>query len=95
MQETQPESISNQVVAKREKATQFVGVGCLIQAIGLPAPFIGLLAGVPGFIAGLILMLILFFVGSSKSVSWRCGNCKNPIANAQVKLCPTCKAQLK
>lgn len=81
--------------AKRERITSFIGTGCALQAVGLLAPLIlaGLL-GVYGAVAGAVIFVILFLVGSSKAISWRCGNCRNPIAGKAVRICPVCRAQL-
>ena len=92
------------VTAERERVSSFVGVGCLLQAVGLLAPFFlyaifaavaGLAAGAIGAVAGLVLLPVLFVVGSRKASSWRCGNCKNPLASKDVRLCPVCHATLR
>jgi hypothetical protein len=81
--------------SKRESVSQFAGVGCFIQGLGILAPIIlGIAFGSTGAVAGVVVLLVLFVVGSSKAKSWRCGNCKNPIASAEVKLCPACRAEL-
>jgi hypothetical protein len=88
------------LVASRERVSSFVDVGWLIQAAGLLAPFV--LAGVFGAAAGgagaavgglvgLVLLVVLFVVGSRKASLWRCGVCKNPIANKDVRICPVCR----
>ncbi len=41
-------------MAGKIKTTEFVGIGCLLQALGLLCPFVGLLAGLPGFLFGLL-----------------------------------------
>ncbi len=113
--QTAPEGTAN-----RERVSSFIGAGCLIQGLGLLAPFIlyvvfaavggsmagavggltaealgGFTAGAVGGLIGLVLLVILFFVGSQKSQSWRCGNCKNPIASRAVRLCPACRATFR
>jgi hypothetical protein len=86
----------SEIIAKRERVGQFAGIGCFIQGLGLLAPFaLGALFGTTGALVGVGLLVVLFIVGSSKAKSWRCGNCKNPIANAEVRACPVCKAQLQ
>lgn len=85
-----------QLIASRERVSKFAGTGCLIQGAGLVAPFLlGVLAGTSGAIIGVVLLVILFFIGSSKALMWRCGYCKNPIADAGVRICPVCKAELR
>lgn len=81
--------------AVRERVSSFAGAGCALQALGLVAPWIlWELFGVPGAIVGAILLVWLFFVGSAKAMSWRCGGCKNPIASKNVRVCPVCRADL-
>ena len=88
--------VETEITARREKVRQFAGTGCFVQGAGLLAPFIlGALAGIPGAIVGVILLVILFFVGSAKANTWRCGHCKNPIADTNVRICPVCKAHLQ
>lgn len=94
----------NQLVARREQVGSFIGVGCFLQGLGLLSPFIGyavgswalgVLAGIIGAVIGLFMLLVLLVVGSRKALSYRCGNCKNPLASAAVKLCPVCRAQMR
>jgi uncharacterized membrane protein len=84
------------VVARREKRSEVAGVGCLIQGLGLLAPFVlGALLGIIGGAIGLVLLLVMFFVGSAKATKWICGNCKNPIASKEVTVCAACRARLE
>jgi hypothetical protein len=84
-----------EVLAERERVSSVAGVGCLIQAVGLLALFVlPYLFDGPGFIAGVGVAIVLFLLGSSKSFSWRCGNCRNPVASKHVRICPVCKARL-
>jgi len=62
------------LTARREVVREIMGVGAFIQAAGLVGPFtLSALAGIPGAIAGVILMVVLFSVGYSKARTWRCG----------------------
>jgi hypothetical protein len=84
-----------ETVAERERVVQFAGVGCAIQGLGILAPFVlSAFAGTIGAAIGVLLLIVLLFVGGAKASTWRCGNCKNPIAEADVRLCPVCKARL-
>ncbi len=84
------------LVAKRERVSSFAGTGCAVQALGVLAPvLLYWWFGFPGAGAGLAIMLILFIKGSSLAMTWRCGNCKNPIASKAVRVCPVCSAKLK
>lgn len=80
--------------ARRESKHEFAGAGCAIQGLGLLAPLLGLLAGAAGFVIGLLAMFALLILGSVKSKRWICGNCKNPLADKGVRMCPTCRADL-
>jgi hypothetical protein len=83
------------VTAKREKKSEIAGVGCVIQGLGLIAPFVlGALLGIVGGVIGVVLLLVLFFLGSAKATKWTCGNCNNPIASKDVTVCAACRAQL-
>lgn len=95
---------------QRERVSHIMGVGCLIQGLGLLSPFVcawlfgivgmmfgvggGVMFGVVGGVLGVVLLVILFFVGSAQATSWRCGACKNPLASQDVTICPVCKASV-
>ncbi|MFM2199530.1 MAG: hypothetical protein RLZZ505_2962 [Verrucomicrobiota bacterium] len=82
--------------AKRKRKSEFAGVGCVFQGIGLLAPFVGgALAGVPGMVIGGIALVVLFIAGSAKSQRWVCGNCGNPLFDKSVTICPACKSQFR
>jgi L-asparagine transporter-like permease len=84
------------LTARREVVREFLGAGALIQAAGVVAPFIlSAVAGIPGAIAGVILMVVLLSVGYSKARRYYCSHCKNSIADSDVHVCPTCSAQLQ
>jgi rubrerythrin len=72
--------------AKRKRKTEMAGVGCLIQAIGLVALFF--------FPIGTFIGIILLIYGSMKSTYLVCSNCGNRLSDKNVKMCPTCKANL-
>lgn len=69
----------------KEKQCETLGVGGLLQIVGL---FVCFLFFPFGLIAGIILMVI----GHKKSYVYRCGKCRNRI-DKEIKICPTCKAQ--
>jgi hypothetical protein len=73
----------------------FIGVGCLVQGLGMLVPFVGFVYfSVGGAALGVIILLVLLILGSRMSRSWRCGACANPIASGDVRMCPTCKMTL-
>jgi hypothetical protein len=81
---------------KRERVSSFAGKGCFIQGLGLLAPFaLGALFGSTGAMVGGVILVFLFFTGSSMAMSWRCGHCKNPLPSKNVLVCPTCKADFE
>jgi predicted phage tail protein len=83
------------LTARREKQSEFIGVGCVIQGLGLLAPFVlGAILGIFGVVVGVLLLVVLFFVGSARATKWICGNCRNPLASKEVTVCAACRAQL-
>lgn len=76
---------------KPKKKGEIVGVGCLVQAIGLLMPFIGYeLAGVIGAFLGCLIALGFLLVGSRMALKWVCPECRNPVASSAVKVCSVC-----
>jgi len=80
--------------ARLEKKSEVAGIGCVVQAIGLLFPFVGALGGEVGVVVGVVVMLAFLVYGSHLSAKWVCGNCKNPVAGRDVRVCPTCRANL-
>ncbi len=81
-------------MAKIVKEVAFVNVGSLIQLVGVGCFAIGIFFGGLGMMLGLVLMVILLIVGSSKSKQYRCSNCGNHLADSKVKRCPSCRETL-
>ena len=75
-----------QIVAKRKRKTEMAGAGCLIQAVGLVALVF--------FPIGTFIGVILLVYGSMKSTYFICSHCGNRLSDKNVKICPTCHAQL-
>ena len=80
-----------------------MGVGCLVQGLGLALMLAGCVGGVVvgsgegamvGGVVGGLLGLILLIIGGRMALKWICGACKNPIADRSVQMCPTCRARL-
>jgi hypothetical protein len=83
-----------QTLARNIKKTSFAGKGCAIQALGLACPLLGSLLGVPGFILGLIAMMILFIVGSQQSTYFTCSQCGTRLLDKTIRHCPGCHSEL-
>jgi len=81
---------------KPKKKSEIVGIGCLVQAIGLLMPFVGYqLAGQVGVILGCLIALGFLMVGSRMALKWVCPECLNPVASKSVKICPACHANFE
>jgi len=79
-----------------KKKSEVVGVGCLVQGIGLVAPFfLYELMGYDGVVIGLLLMVVLLLIGSRMALKWICPACGNPVAFKNVKVCPSCRAEFE
>ena len=84
------------VIARREKNFDVSAVGCLIQGLGLLAPFvISVFLGFIGGAIGMVLLVVMFFVGAAKHTKWICSNCKNPVDSEEAAVCPTCGTRLE
>jgi hypothetical protein len=84
------------LISRREKNFDISGVGCLIQVLGLLAPImISVFLGYIGGAIGMVLLVVMFFLGAAKHTKWICSNCKNPIDSEEVAVCPTCGANLE
>lgn len=78
--------------AELQKQSEMMGNGCLLQGVAVLLPFIGAIFGAAGVIVGLVAAVALFVKGSSLSVRWRCGACRNFVADNSVSVCPACRA---
>ncbi len=79
------------------KKTSMLGIGCLLQGVGLVLIIIGVV-----FILTIILPMVLIPVGiwfliyGSMESSWyECSLCRTKLANKKVKICPSCNANFK
>ena len=69
---------------KKIKTNEFLGVGSLIQLVGIGAGFVF------AFPIGVMVGIVLFAIGSTMNSKWTCGSCGNKLQGANVKKCPTC-----
>ena len=81
--------------ASIQRRSEFAGVGCVLQGLGLLSPFLGwMVLGVFGAFLGVIAMLGLLLYGSRRAFTYVCGHCHNPVAGRDVRICPVCHAEL-
>ncbi len=71
-------------MAKKKKKSEFLGVGCLIEAVGLVLLFL--------FPIGTIIGVILLVVGSRYSYKYVCSECGNKVEKTS-KICPHCNVK--
>jgi hypothetical protein len=82
--------------ARRERNFDISGGGCLIQVLGLLAPIIiSMFLGYLGGAIGMVLLVVMFFIGAARHKKWVCSNCKNPVDSEDVALCQTCGLHLE
>lgn len=79
----------------RERVTSTAGDGCLVQLLGVAAPFLlGAFFGWIGIVLGVMLFFALFVKGARMARKSRCSCCKNPLPSDVIRICPVCKAEL-
>ncbi len=84
------------MIYPKGKRSEFVGIGCLIQATGIILAIMAVgVFGDFGLIPGFILFAVCLVAGSLKAKQWTCGACGNPLANKDVKICPVCRQFLR
>jgi hypothetical protein len=83
------------LTARREAVAQIRGLGVGIQLAGLAAlAVLWMTYGLWGAAVGVGVSVACYLIGTAKLKPWRCGKCKNPLATAQVRVCPACLARL-
>jgi hypothetical protein len=83
------------VSAWKVKEIKSTGVGCIVQLLALILGGVLLLSFFPiGILVGVALIVAGLVWGRQLATKWSCDNCKNPIANGEVKICPVCHATL-
>ncbi len=81
-------------MAKVKTKVRFAGAGAFIQLLGVLTPIVGgALLGVVGLSLGVLLGIVLFLVGSSKSKYCCCSECGNRVDGKHVKICPICRVE--
>ena len=74
------------MIGEVKRKTEFCGVGCLVQGIGLVSLFF--------FPYGTIIGILLLLIGSQMSMSWICSVCRGKI-DKKAKICPHCQSELQ
>ena len=70
--------------ASIKSKSEFVGMGCLVQLIGLGVIWV--------FPVGTVVGILLLIIGGRMAIKLICSQCGNPVTNKQVKICPSCQA---
>lgn len=81
-------------MAECVRKSEFIGTGCLVQALGLIAPVAGLAVSETGLLAGLLLMVVLLAAGSRMSIKYICSACGNRLMEKHAMMCPSCRQPL-
>ena len=87
---------SPQIKASIKKASSVVGVGCLLQGLGVICLVLAAATyktGIGPIIFG-ILGLWLLFYGSRKAIWFECSACGGKLSRKSVTICPHCNAIL-
>lgn len=91
----QPTQAPPAVRASRVYKSDFIGVGCLTQGIGVLCLIIGFAAGgMLGAFLGAIVLFVCLVVGSNQSRYAVCGACSNRLAAPDARMCPVCRVEL-
>ncbi len=82
------------LTARINKKSEFAGMGCFLQLLGIIL-FFCLIGFFPvGTILGIVVLIAFFSAGSAMSKKLSCSHCGNRISDKGVKICPTCKAEI-
>jgi hypothetical protein len=85
-----PAEVRSKVQGRIIEKQEFVGVGALVQLVGLTC--IPAIVIAPELTAlWIILFLILMIIGHAMSVRPRCSACGTKLSDRHVKICPGCK----
>ena len=78
----------SQVYGSIIKKGEFIGVGALVQALGL---LVLILGGVMFNVIVLILGLVFLIIGSRLAIKTVCSNCRVKLTDNKGKVCPACR----
>jgi Zn finger protein HypA/HybF involved in hydrogenase expression len=70
--------------AEIKSKSEFIGVGCFVQLVGLVLLFL--------FPIGTIAGVLLLILGGRMAIKLVCSSCGNPVSGKQVKVCPSCQS---
>lgn len=82
------------IQASKERQNQFMGIGAGIQAAGVALFLLSLLVGGNAPLFGFLIMIGMLIWGGVRSKVWLCGHCKNQLGSKEVRVCPSCHANL-
>lgn len=83
------------VRASRVYKSDFIGIGCLTQGLGVLCLIVGFAAGgMLGALLGAAVLFVCLVVGSNQSRYAVCGACSNRLASPDARMCPVCRAEL-
>lgn len=83
--ESPPSQPATQPIAYKKKKSEIIGVGSLVQGVGLILCFIW-------FPFGLLFGMVFIVVGGRMSRKLTCSVCGNRIESKDVRICPVCKS---
>lgn len=73
---------------RKTDSTAGCGALAIAAVIGL---LLSLLLGPTGMVLGVVILAGTMVASVGKGRTYLCGNCRNPLASAEVKLCPACR----
>lgn len=96
------DKVETSKAADKIKKNDFFSVkGCFVHILGILSFLICVALGYAigdtpggsfGIIIGIVVMLVLFRVGSKFAAKWYCGSCNSQLKDKRVTTCPACKS---
>ena len=90
-----PTAAQPPVEAYLVRRKEFLGVGCVVQGLGLLLPVGGFFVrGLTGAGIGFLLALPFLLWGGRLAMPWACGACGTKVKDRNVTVCSTCGAHI-